>query len=656
MPDLLTFLISSSLFLLIGYGIGFPLVNSLEGNKQLSFLIAPPLGLILFGILGIPFFTLLPLNRITIIIYTTVLCLLTRFLYNRRHDPLFNTPSGLPIIWYFAAIFLALIPIFTLIPHQIGQGYLLGPPVYDHVKVSIVDEIINNGIPPHDPFFYATNSTNILSYYYLFYFIAAVIAKLVGTTGWTAELSLSFVTTFMSITCLSWVVLAYSQKKISALYILIFCCIGDLKLYLTCFFEPLAKLLSDQFSFQTWIYQCIWVPQHIFSGICVIFFFIYLIKIISNNKIDFISSSIAGLIAAAGYCSSVWVSGFGIPIVTIIFIILTAKQLFEEKLLSNFLQNFGCIVFFGLLGSSFFLLQQIARVKSQSIVALWVYPVFNADIANFRPFIDILAYWGILLVLNYGCIYLCSLIFLFQKKSFPTPQSKLITKALYALFLAPLLVAQFSHSIIANNDLGWRITLNSVFAMMVIASFALSTMHSKLNKIILNICLMATLSPGIISAFYFVSISSIDLNYSQKQLFDAKYFYESLEMWNDVRKVTPKTDYVLNNPKDLSSLIPWETNIGWGLLSQRRSCFSHHDPVKVYTTMSNEKTLNYTNIINKIFSGSITEHDLYMLKTHLHCDTLVIVNRDKLWNNKILANNNFYHLIHEKKGKWKIYR
>ena len=115
---------------------------------------------------------------------------------------------------YGLAALLAVIPTLAILPKETGDGVALAGPMFDHAKVAIIDDMARLGLPPGNPFFGAAGDR--LAYYYLWYFGAAQFARVLGISGWEADVAMTWFSAFASLTLMmglaAWFAARASQR------------------------------------------------------------------------------------------------------------------------------------------------------------------------------------------------------------------------------------------------------------------------------------------------------------------------------------------------------------------------------------------------------------------------------------------------------------
>ena len=105
-----------------------------------------------------------------------------------------------PVWAYLGAAVLALAAAVAIMPKVGIDGVAFAPPIFDHSKVALIDEMTRLGLPPGNPFFGAVGEpASRLAYYYLWHFSAAELALLTGASGWEADIAMTWFTAFSSL-------------------------------------------------------------------------------------------------------------------------------------------------------------------------------------------------------------------------------------------------------------------------------------------------------------------------------------------------------------------------------------------------------------------------------------------------------------------------
>ena len=91
--------------------------------------------------------------------------------------------------------------------------------MFDHAKAAIIDDIVRLGLPPGNPFFGAPEPR--LVYYYLWHFSAAIPAALWRTSGWEADIALTWFTAFASLCLMMGLAVSFGRRRIGSALVLL---------------------------------------------------------------------------------------------------------------------------------------------------------------------------------------------------------------------------------------------------------------------------------------------------------------------------------------------------------------------------------------------------------------------------------------------------
>ncbi len=631
------------LFLTVGYIVGFPLSRHLDFHLRRRLLVAPGLGLAVYAAVCGLAFRYLPFNAILVFCIFVVVAASSFIAGRASNHKAVLFPSGVApgpgaIV---AAIGIAALSALAIMPHITGNSVSFGGPIFDHEKVAIIDEIVNNGNPPHNPFVSFAGTSNVLNYYYLWYLLAAAGSITMGLSGWAADVALTFVTTLASLMAVIWIATGYSGKKTAAWWVIVTSLIGP------------ANVLLRGHTLEPWIIQAFWVPQHIFAGTLAVITVLLIAKLLAARSLDPALGVLVGILSASVYACSVWVAtGFVLIVITLTLVCLS--DIVKSGNLSPLVRNMAIVTLAAVVAASPFLAQQLSIIQKVHTVEFWVFPVFQAP---YRLF-NFVGYWVFLLPADFGFIYLAWILSKIARSEDSPAVPVYVERALTMIVLVPLVAAQFLHSVIANNDLGWRIVIPSVLGMMaMVSAFVVRPFNDK--PWVRSACgalIVLTLVPGLLSGVWFVKSEGLNFASYPKQTEAGRDFLKESDLWQEVRKVTPLTDAIANNPYDLASLTPWPGDIGWALLSHRRHCAVGGSYLWAFRpAFSSEIRSEAETLFARVFSGQGSDEDIRTMRDKFLCRTLVVTPRDGLWASDLLVKSQIYKIANQT-GEWKILR
>ncbi|MEW6437629.1 MAG: hypothetical protein AB1508_10750 [Pseudomonadota bacterium] len=641
-------------FLIAGTIVGFPLSRHLEALPQRRLLVAPALGLAVYaGACGLAF-RFLPFTPICVISVFVVVAMFS-FMAGGADD--YKTtvfPGGVvpPLGAILAAIAVAALPAFAVMPHITGNSVSFGDPIFDHEKVAIIDEIVNNGNPPHNPFVSFAGSGDALNYYYLWYLLAATLSITTRLSGWTVDAALTFTTALASIMTVMWVATGTSGKKAAAWWVVATCLIGPIDSLLDNFLLApwLAQFRTHEHTLEPWIIQASWVPQHVFAATIAVMAVLLIAKLFSRS-LDPALCVLIGVLSAAIYASSVWVA-VGFVLIVVVLALVCLSDIVESGALGRVLLNMTIVAVTAIVVASPFLAQQVSILGKAHTVEFWIFPVLR------YPFFNSAAYWLLLLPLDFGFIYLAWILSKVGGLKDEPPVPVYVERALTMIAFVPLVLAQFFHSVIATNDLGWRSIIPSVLVMMAMASaFAVRTADNKpWVHFARNALIVLTLVPGILAGLWFVKTNDLNFILYPKQTDAGRDFLKEAALWQAVRNVTPVDEAVANNPSDLSALTPWPGDIGWALLSHRRHCAIRGPYLLAFRPAFSLAIRSEAGILfGRVFSGQGSDDDLRTMRDQFECRTLIVTPRDGLWASDLIEKSSIYKTVSQT-AEWKILR
>ncbi|MER9606394.1 hypothetical protein [Mesorhizobium sp. M0243] len=640
----------------IGYAIGFPVSKYFDSKIQMRLLVAPTIGLGIFGAAGASIFHLLPLTTINLLLLLFAFSAASLWLSRGAVDPLFRSSVSPGFSWLAVAFLVCLLPAFAIIPQHYGESAGVGSPIWDHAKIAIVNEIAQNGLPPNNPFYSEAGSENKLIYYYVWHFIAASTSVITGASGWEADIALTGVTALCSTFVVAWLTLARSRNAHAAWWVL--------PLLLASSLRPIVKFASGKWlddwvtqeHLRTWFVEAAWAPQHLFSGtvtLLVILAFVRTIYCDTATTIAF--PMLTGFMLASAYGSSVWAGGFSLLFILPVLGALSILRVLRKKRLLEITIAMAATVAVTFLCAGVMVYEQSSLLQTRNAVDFWVFPVF----VGMDWFINIPSFWVFLISLDFSVLYASFLIWCFKTFNLESDSSGYLDGMTVAIVLPPLVCAQSLHSVLVYNDLGHHAVIPSVMLMTATSASLLSLNAGKTALIgrLTKITAIILVAPSILAGAQLVYAYTLQFRAQASETEEGKAFRASPEMWEAVRRVTPSNEAVANNPLDLASVTFIPGNISWAVLSRRRNCATELELLRAYAAqLTPERASDVFNFFKDVFEGNLTEERLKIMKEEYLCKTLVVTKRDGLWGNKVLDGNSIFRLVSEKKGKWRIYR
>ena len=295
--------------------LGFALARRLVG-PALALPIAPALGWAVHSAAALPILLLAGFSTTTVAIVSAAalaasfVALLTQ---RSRHE----SPPGpsVPVWAYLGAAVLALAAAVAIMPKVGIDGVAFAPPIFDHSKVALIDEMTRLGLPPGNPFFGAVGEpASRLAYYYLWHFSAAELALLTGASGWEADIAMTWFTAFSSLALMLGLANWFSGRATALLWVLLLNAALSCRVVLAGLFgtEAVHQVLMPATGFGGWLFQAAWVPQHIAAASAVILALFFLGRLAVERSPLLFATLV--LLAVAGYESSTWIGGVLFPV------------------------------------------------------------------------------------------------------------------------------------------------------------------------------------------------------------------------------------------------------------------------------------------------------------------------------------------------------
>ena len=226
MVSLLNVSLCAALAVLFWSCLGFALAQRLF-PRALMLPVAPVLGWAVQNAASLPIFLLAGFST-TLVVALALLALAAGIYAISAQRRAFGGPSvEMPAWAYGLAALLAVIPTLAILPKETGDGVVLAGPMFDHAKAAIIDDMARLGLPPGNPFFGAAGDR--LAYYYLWYFGAAQFARVLGISGWEADVAMTWFTAFASLTLMMGLAAWLSRRAFATLWVGLFALAASLR-------------------------------------------------------------------------------------------------------------------------------------------------------------------------------------------------------------------------------------------------------------------------------------------------------------------------------------------------------------------------------------------------------------------------------------------
>ena len=636
--------------------LGFPVARHLAPGRPLALAMAPVLGWAVFSPLALLVFIGIGFTRgsVALVVGASLLASLVAAMMSRPTEltPHREAP-GLPWWDYGAAALLAGAAAIAVMPKFGDGGVFLAAPIFDHSKAAIIDDVVRLGLPAGNPFFGEAGAPAGLAYYYLWHFSAAIFALLLGVSGWEADIALTGFTAFASLMLMMGLAVSFSGRRAAPLWVLLLSLSGSLRPVLQVVLgeQGLDHLLSPYSRLQTWMVQASWAPQHLTSAICTITAVFLMCRLAQRSSALLVA--VLALVVATGFESSTWVGGVTFALAAgpvccglLVFVDPGRRRRF-------LIGAIAAAVLALMLAFPFIRDEYLATLGREAglPVALQPLEVLGAwTPLAVRRFLDVPAYWLLLLLVEFPAIYIMGSLALVRTATSAqgSGQSARLAMALGLLAVACLAVGSLLVSTIGNNDLGWRGTLPGVMVLTVFAAAGLSRWRTSPRPVAAAAIVLFLL--GLPDGLRF-----IDENAMGNPTPSAAAFADAPELWRAVRRHSASDQRVGNNPNSLADLTVWPINISWALLADRRSCYAGWALARAFVALPKPDIDALEARFKRVFDGSGSRDDVHELATRYSCRLIVVTTQDGAWSRDPFAESADYRLAEEAPAKWRIY-
>jgi len=657
MPSLPNVLLCIAATGLLWTGLGLAVARLLAVDRGLAPAIAPALGWAVFHAAALPLFFLMGLTRTTAALVCGAAAVLALAVVVTRRD---GTPGRIPAIpwWaYLAAALLAVAPMLAILPKVTVNAVMLAAPMYDHSKVAMIDDIARLGLPPGNAFFGEAGSASRLAYYYLWHFGAALPVLLLGVSGWEADIALTGLTAFASLTTMMGLAAWFSGRRSAALWVLLLSLAASLRPVLHWILGGtlLFELLPREADLHGWMFQASWVPQHLAAATSVILAIVLAERLSRRPSPDV--TLVLALVVVAGFESSAWIGGVTFAASALPFGLLLLRQT-EKRQRIVFVAHAAGAALLATAVAFPVLRDEYAATAARTVgipIALSPHAVLGTLVSeSLRPALDLPAFWLLLLVVEFPAIYLAGVAagLGFAKEREAAPEQRRLALALGALALSGIIIAWLFISTIANNDLGWRAILPAVMVLTIFAAAGLARWIAQPAPRAVALAVLLLLL-GLPDGFALIADNWTGVPVPSAS---AAFFARTPALWEAVRRHTASDERVGNNPLLLADMVRWPVNISWALFADRRSCFAGWDLARAYVALPEARIDALELLFRRVFAGDGTAEETHELATRYACRVVVVTAGDGAWRRDPFAESADYRLVEEKSNAWRIYR
>jgi hypothetical protein len=641
-------LVGAAFWSLVGYVLGrhvLPRALALGMAPVLGWAVHSAAALPIFSLIGFAPWSVFSVDGLSALTAAAVLVLL------RPKADAARVPV-IPAWAYAAAAVLALVPAAAIAPKFAAGAVYLSGPIFDHSKIAIIDAMTRQGLPPVNPVFGEFGTAGRLAYYYLWHFSAAELALALHTSGWEADIALTWFTALASLTLMMALAVWLGNTRWAAIVVVGLAAAASSRGGLAWIVgvRDLKPFLHGASGFAGWLFQSAWVPQHLMSASCVVAAMLLITRYAERPSLALLLTLV--LTVAAGFESSSYVGGITFAMAALAAAPLLLAWTEPARRLRFAAAMATAALLVGLLIAPF-AISQVAAVAARHDPAPVVIHPFSVLGPMFpyrlRRLLDLPAYWLVELPVELPAIYLPGALafFMLLRSVLPRPQKTAIA-ALACLAGAGLAASWLLASTLGdNNDLALRAVLPAAMALIVATAVGLACAR---GRALIGATALAGLLLSLPDSVYLVHS---DL--AGRRVAEAKIFARTPELWRAVRRHASPTARVANDPLFLQDLTPWPVNISWALLADRSACFAGRELALALVPLPAARREAINAQFIRVFAGEGTAEDIGDMASKYGCDVVVLVPQDKAWTKDPFALSPDYRLAESRADRWRIY-
>jgi hypothetical protein len=645
--------IATAFFTTLGYAVSTRALRSCP--EFVRWLISPLLGFGVWAGISVAGFHYLSFSRGTVTLAAG--CALIAAIALAWRTRIRSLLSAAPLMVLAAT--LAFLPVVVIKPYVRKNALFFAEPIFDHMKVALVDAIYRHGLPPVSPFYAIDGQPVALNYYYGWHAVAAMLRSIPGVSGLAAEAALTYFTAFTSLLLLAGVAVLVTNRKIAG-YIAVLCALplGLEPALVWMLGDPYSKLISRDHGFESWLIQATWCPQHLFAGAIVVLASLLAVRLIQIPTGRWHIAVVLGLNLASAVISSVWAGVCALLGASMFVLLAIAATREARERISRWFWPMLAAIAVGVVTSLPVALNlvRLNREVALSSVELSIYPTIEGlnTFSNWASIKHIFVYWTIFLTIQFGAVYLagwCGLL----ARGRQLPSIRLFRRLSIAVVFGDLLVAEFFRSVIINNDLGWRVVLPPVLLLIIWTAVAITDWLETLRRSRFGQLPRAAMAGISIVIF----LGTWGLGYSVRFVGEAvkhregdsastrlgQYFMKQPLAWKRVRELTSAQDIVAVNPKSFEYITTWTANAPFSLFGDRCTLVSDSSTPLVFSHQaSRDRFTSDLKFLIHFFNNTPSQREISRLAVDFQARALLVTPLDTLWNNGALDGNQYYAL------------
>ena len=623
--------------------LGWPLAVTLAPAGVPPLAIAPALGWAIGVTLALPVLTLTGFYPGAIDILFAAGLLAAGLCSLRR-----KAAAALPVWTVPFAASLALLPAMAIMPKAAPEGVLLAPPMFDHVKIAVVDAILRTGAPATNPF-YGPGGDGHLSYYYLWHTGAAMLAGGLHVNGWSAEAAMTGFTAFASLLLIIGLVMGLGGRTIGIVAAALLSLPGSLRPLLigSSGDEGAGAIIPRGADIGAWLNQSAWVPQHLASASSAILACLLMLRVARGG--GWLAMAALGVTAASSFESSIWVGGIGFAAIALCVGAWLFASLPDTRRWGFLARAAGSASVTVALTLPF-IVDDLHAVQARQVgsgIAFGFARVFGAGVPA-GWVLNPAAFWLVLLPFSMPAVMPLGAASLWSRRREAAGPARDLLLALGVAAGACLCVAWLFRSTIDNNDLGWRVVLPAMLVFTALAGCAIERLAAGRRW------LAGALALGVAVLGVPDTVRMVG-EYARGQLpGDPAGYAASEPLWQAVRRHAGPLSRVASNPGAAGHATPWPVNIAWATLSDRPSCFAGWASVIAYGAIPKTKLFDIDTTFRRVFEGHAQPGDVSRLAKEEDCAVAALTPADGAWLQDPFRLSAEYRLV-EAADAWKIY-
>jgi hypothetical protein len=573
----------------------------------------------------------------------------------------------------------------NLAPEAWHGGLYVNETLFDHSKVAIVDAIARGGFPVTNPFYAPGGKQVLLTYYFLWHFLASQLKVLLRVDGWPADVAMAGYTSFAAAGLLVSLAVRLSGRAAAGTLVILMASIGEIA-------DPLLPALFPTFPnwgttralmLPLWL-QGVWVPQHVMSALAVVLSILLLADLAeAPDPADppapsGVRAAAMGMFLAAAAGSSFWVGGVATTCAAPMIVLALWLTRLDRERWRAILKIAVWAIPIGLICFAPVLYPQIVSPKPRrQAVGFWVWPAtvwpavsatsgWLARLAS--ALAQVVLFWVVYVPLTLGISVALGLPALIARSGDRVASSRAFRLLAGFCGAGFLLIAQFVRSRIVNDDLGWRAPIVSVILFSPWAAAALlelgpvnslsqawrpRSLFVRLRGVVVPLG-WAGLTLGLVSCVLFWHMPlSRAVSVGNRAL--RRDLLLQQRAWQDVRRFAGPSERVQANPDGFVSIGVEPGQLTWALFSDRATAYGGLNGVRTfgYAYDPDQRKSQYE-VLRRIFAGRPEPDDIRRMRRQLKI-RVVLVNRiDGLWSSSALEQSHMYRVV-LRRGAYRIY-